>query len=376
MSRITDPINQPWVTCGFFDSRDGDRKYNATQMSSIFDGMITDGILKTVGNQLNVRAGTDNGNTVVVQPGRAWFHQTWTLVEQDTAITCDSAGSVDRWDAIVIEINKTKDVRDNSIKYVKGTTIEDMIEAFEEDYENDIYRIPLCFIQRKANSIGIKESDLRNAVAYKYTPIATTAVESYNTDSLRIHWEDVLMNFMDEMTREYENWYETMQSNADVDKKSFDNWMSARKSEIMKWFNDLKGALQSEDVATDLYVKLSDLSDELDAMSAKLDTTSTNLTTKITNEQIERILVNGLTAGTKTISDDGKIIITIQYTPNGYMSLSKRYNDNFTVCTIELYETLESDDGTGNVFHGTKLGELVKTFSSDGMTITSELTIM
>ena len=33
-------------TCGFFNSENGDRKYNAEQMSAIFDGIIADGVCR------------------------------------------------------------------------------------------------------------------------------------------------------------------------------------------------------------------------------------------------------------------------------------------------------------------------------------------
>ena len=33
---------------GFFDSRNGDRKYDATEFSSIFDGIIKDGVYMDV----------------------------------------------------------------------------------------------------------------------------------------------------------------------------------------------------------------------------------------------------------------------------------------------------------------------------------------
>ena len=33
------------VSSGFFNSLNGDRKYNAAQMSAIFDGLIIDGVL-------------------------------------------------------------------------------------------------------------------------------------------------------------------------------------------------------------------------------------------------------------------------------------------------------------------------------------------
>lgn len=38
------------VTYGFFNSVNGDRKYNADQMSSYFDGLVTDGVYEKIGD--------------------------------------------------------------------------------------------------------------------------------------------------------------------------------------------------------------------------------------------------------------------------------------------------------------------------------------
>ena len=42
-------------TSGFFNSVNGDRLYNADQMSHIFEGLITDGVYESVGNKLAVQ---------------------------------------------------------------------------------------------------------------------------------------------------------------------------------------------------------------------------------------------------------------------------------------------------------------------------------
>ena len=57
------------VTCGFFNSSNGDRKYNADQMSSYFEGLVSDGVYENVGDALIVKAG--DGMQVIVGEGRA-----------------------------------------------------------------------------------------------------------------------------------------------------------------------------------------------------------------------------------------------------------------------------------------------------------------
>ena len=48
------------VTYGFYNSLNKDRVYNAEQMSSIFNGIITDGVFASIGGSLMPIAGTGN----------------------------------------------------------------------------------------------------------------------------------------------------------------------------------------------------------------------------------------------------------------------------------------------------------------------------
>lgn len=52
------------VTYGFYNSRNHDRRYDAIQMSSIFDGIIRDGIYMSIGDHMIVKA--DAGMMVTV----------------------------------------------------------------------------------------------------------------------------------------------------------------------------------------------------------------------------------------------------------------------------------------------------------------------
>ena len=43
------------LTSGFYNSINGDRTYNAEQMSSIFDGIINDGVFASIGKVFQVK---------------------------------------------------------------------------------------------------------------------------------------------------------------------------------------------------------------------------------------------------------------------------------------------------------------------------------
>ena len=83
------------VSSGFFNSLNGDRKYNAAQMSAIFDGLIIDGVFASIGTAFAVKAA--GGLTVNVGVGKAWFDHTWTVNDSILPMTAPEAeGLLDR----------------------------------------------------------------------------------------------------------------------------------------------------------------------------------------------------------------------------------------------------------------------------------------
>lgn len=112
------------IKSSFFNSIDHDRVYSAEDFGMIYDGMISDGVFKGYFSTFSMSwadSDIEKKMRVGIQPGKAWFNQTWTV--SDNAIYLDvesTPGSYERIDLIVIEVNKTPSVRENSIKIVKG----------------------------------------------------------------------------------------------------------------------------------------------------------------------------------------------------------------------------------------------------------------
>ena len=128
------------VTYGFYNSLNGDRKYDAIQMSSIFDGIILDGIFMHVGQKFIVEA--DGSMVVRVGTGRAWFNHTWTLNDSILLLTVDdSEVLLNRIDAVVIDVNA--ETRVNQIMVVKGTPATEAVKPTLIK-ENLHWQYPLC----------------------------------------------------------------------------------------------------------------------------------------------------------------------------------------------------------------------------------------
>lgn len=356
MSKATRPDTEGSVTCGFFNSV-GDRRYDASQLSSIFDGIIKDGIFWDIGQRLVVNA--QSGNTVTIGTGRAWFNHTWTLNDAVLPIECESSHVLlDRIDAVVLEVNSSDEVRDNCFNVIKGTPSSSPSRPSLINTER-VHQYALCYIYRPAGSTEIRQVDITNAVNTPETPVVTSILQSTSLEELGIQWAAELDRFvaseendmqqelerisgdinyfMSKQSQEYITWWDGMRDLMETSVNEVDTWTENEKATILDWFQHMKDQL-SQDAAI-------------------------NLQNQIDEDEIERILMVGLTNGVKTFSESGNVITTVDSVSG--RTLTKTFSSDFLTCTTVL---------TNN--RGLELGRLVKNFSSDGKNISSESIIV
>lgn len=190
------------VTCGFYNSKNHDRRYHAIQMSSIFDGIIKDGVYMSIGDHLNVKA--NSGMTVTVGTGRAWFNHTWTL--NDSLLQVELSLSeviLNRIDAVVLEINAEESVRENTIKIVKGKPATNPVRPAMAN-TSAVHQYPLAYISVKAGVTEIRQADITNMVGTSVTPFVTGIIETINIDSLVARWGDQWQKFYEEQVADME----------------------------------------------------------------------------------------------------------------------------------------------------------------------------
>lgn len=175
------------ITSGFFNSLNGDRKYNAEQMSSLFDGIINDGIFSNIGSAFMVTA--DNANTINIGIGRAWFDSTWVNNDAILPLTLDGPEVIlDRIDAVVIEINKTEAIREGRIVVVKGTPSSSASRP-ELANADGVYQHPIAYIYRKAEATAITQADITNMVGTNECPYITAILQVQSVDNIVAQWE-------------------------------------------------------------------------------------------------------------------------------------------------------------------------------------------
>ena len=143
------------VKSGFFNSVDSDRVYSAEDFSMLFEGLLSDGILGAIGNEFQV---TTNGDmTLTVKSGRAWLDHTWIDNDGDEVISFSTSDpSLDRWDILVVEMNRTIGVRENSILVVEGVpAVSPSLPTLIFDTDQKQYALSNVFVPAGSTAINI-----------------------------------------------------------------------------------------------------------------------------------------------------------------------------------------------------------------------------
>lgn len=331
------------VSSGFFNSLNGDRKYNAAQMSAIFDGLIIDGVFASIGTAFAVKAA--GGLTVNVGIGKAWFDHTWTVNDSILLMTAPEAEVLlDRIDAVVLEVNGTESVRENTIKFVKGNPSSAPSRPTLTN-EGNVHQYPLCYIYRKYGTAVINQADITPMVGTESTPFVTGILQTISLDELLGKWQDELDRFTDARSKEV------------------DDWIAQEESDFTAWFNKMKADLQQEQTVLDQWIA-SEQADFLAWYNQMKDQLSGdvagNLQLEIDKEEVKRILLVGFEDGTKEFSDDGTVITS---TASDGRILTKTFSDGFLTMTNVLKSAA-----------GAEVARAVKTFDSDGKLISTVVT--
>lgn len=185
------------VSCGFYDSLNGDRKYSSPQISYLFNALIKDGVFMHIGDHLTVKQ--NYGMQIIVGSGLAWFNSTWTLNDADYPLTLDAADLLaPRIDAIVLEVNESISKRDNAIKIVKGTP-SSVPQKPSLTNSSDIHQYALAYITVGVNVSEITDANIENQIGLEGCPFVSGVLETVAIDSLISQWKS-----------QFEEWFESV----------------------------------------------------------------------------------------------------------------------------------------------------------------------
>lgn len=206
------------ITYGFFNAIKGsdgsyDRTYNADQMSTYFEGLVSDGVYESVDGGMQVVA--SSGMQVQVKSGRMLINSKWIKNDAAYPIAINAAHvTLNRYTAIVVRLDLSartisivaKD-GDNATTPTKPTmtnsqTVKEMCLAY-------------IYVGRGVTSISqanIEDTRPDNNVCGWVTGI----VQQVDTSKLFLQWQTA-----------YEEFYQQMQTWQQQQEAAFNTWFSA-----------------------------------------------------------------------------------------------------------------------------------------------------
>jgi hypothetical protein len=224
---------------------------------------------------------TYEGNVLKVGSGRAWFNHTWTYNDSTMLIEMSLSDQLQpRYDAVVLEINKSTDVRMNTIKYVNGTAAKSPSKP-KMTSTADVEQIPLCYVYRPANSTEITQSNITNCVGTSECPFVSGILEVISIDDLILQWQDQWEQFVVYYEKQAEQWKEDRQNETDTFYDDFKAQLNEYYSEFQKSMDDEKAEYQAyyESFKSDLNgyfdefkLQMNEFKDEMDEFQVSAGT--------------------------------------------------------------------------------------------------------
>lgn len=305
-------------TWGFYNSSHHDRKYDAIQVSQLFDGLINDGIYATIGECMIVRENPDAENSVIIGWGRGWFDHTWNYLDSDKAIVMEESDYLtDRYDAVVLDIDEG--ARTNQLLVVYGQPSNNPVKPTLIK-TIDRHQYPLCYIYRHANTPMIRQADIENRVGTSDTPFVTGIIKTINTDALLAQWtaewkdkvtnyRDATIKWSDDLKKDLEKYYaefrlQLTQYQAATNKDLTD-WSEAMKAKLQKFYEEFTKTV--EDDHAQIVTELMEWVERIDTiLDEHAEIHIINMIDDLTKKEFDRYY--GLVATTTIINDQTNVI--------------------------------------------------------------------
>ena len=248
--------------CGFFNSINGDRKYNAEDMTNPYKRIISNGVFGKPNGELSddLQVLINGAFGVTVQKGQGLFFNKWAELDEPMELTIPTPDIVNtRIDSVVVRIDTSSAVRAGSIVYKVGTAASTPTAPTLE------------------NSKYVKEYRLCNiAVA----PNTTAVTQSNITDTRPTSECGIIHNLLwdSDVTAFYEQWH----------------------AQFSEWFDGIKSTFASATIISSFTSKYT--------ADTEANTIPINISRFNSDLDILQVYINGLLESDFTISEDRQSI--------------------------------------------------------------------
>lgn len=269
--------------CGFFNSVNGDRKYNAEQIGEYLGLFVSDGVFPNPSTNLQVHSA--GGMNIAISPGKGWAQEHWIKNKSDWLMELPQSNMVyARIDAIMMVLDLSQPVRNFYFEVKSGVPASEPVRP-DMVRREDRYEYCLATVKVKANVNEITQADITDTRAD--TTICgwvTGLIDQVDTAELFNQWQDA-----------YEREYARQQQLINDNTALFYTWFDAVKDTLLA-----KATIVRNYVS--VYKTTADNTAEIPIGIAQYDK----------NWDVLEVYVNGfkLTAAEYTINDNTTITLT------------------------------------------------------------------
>lgn len=196
---------------GYYNSLNGDRKYNAETMSQYFAGLYKRGVLQNYKNKFVVKA--DTGMKVIVPTGKAYFSDgKWIENTADIIFTLDPSDVIlDRIDSIVLRNDKRESMRKPDIVLKKGTPATNPVAPGISTEDSSIEEMLICNIRVQKLIETITQANITITIANTdVCGYVTGLIEQVDTSELYLQYETAYKEFQEKSKQEFDEWFENV----------------------------------------------------------------------------------------------------------------------------------------------------------------------
>lgn len=206
------------ILTGYFNSLNGDRKYNAETMSKYFSGLFSRGVLQNYANKFVVKA--TEGMKIQVPTGKAFFSDgKWIENTAPITLTLDNSDVVlNRIDRVVLRCDKNEGVRNASVVLKKGTPGTDPLPP---ELQNDDYIEELSLATIRINKLveSITQSSITNTIPDNAVcGYVTALIEQVDTSDLYLQYQTAYEEFRIESENTFDEWFNSIKDIVNVKK--------------------------------------------------------------------------------------------------------------------------------------------------------------
>lgn len=212
----------------FFNSVNGDRKYQASSFAEYFASFIANGVFPNPSTGL--QAAATNSMIVTLKAGRAWINGYIYTNSDDLLLNIDTAdGVLKRIDKVVIQYSTIN--REIKAKVKKGTFASNPVAPVLQR-DSDIYELGIADIYIANGAVSISQANITDLRLNKdLCGIVHGTVDQVDTTAIFNQFQSWYSQKQSEYNTDFQSWTQAK-------KDAFDSWYTLNTQAFIKQFND------------------------------------------------------------------------------------------------------------------------------------------